>query len=193
MSNSETKYQNASEKMIKAFLSLVELKDFLDINVKEICRVADVHRSTFYAHYDTTIDLLEDAQNYCVQLFFDEFNKTKNDSGAETLYNKNLISEEYLVPYLSFIKSHRRIYEIYTGKNFARKSKEMFQMLFDRISLPIYHSLGGDKESYALYYTKFYIEGINAVVKEWIKQGFKESEKELAQLIESTIPINNKA
>lgn len=193
MSNSETKYQNATEKMIKAFLSLLEEKDFLDINVKEICRVADVHRSTFYAHYDTTIDLLEDAQNYCIQFFFDEFKKTKTDTGLETTYTQNLISEEYLIPYLSFIKSHRKIYEIYTGKNFAKKSKEMFTMLFERISLPIYHSLGGDKDIYALYYTRFYIEGINAIIKEWIRQGFKESEEELAKLIESTIPANNKA
>ncbi len=39
--------------MDKAFLDLLQRKDFSFITVKEICEKAGVNRSTFYLHYET--------------------------------------------------------------------------------------------------------------------------------------------
>ena len=61
MNKSESKYFNTAIKMDEAFLSLIEVKDFEYITVKEICSKAGVNRSTFYLHYDTVADLLEES------------------------------------------------------------------------------------------------------------------------------------
>ena len=58
MNKSESKYFNTAVKMDKAFLDLLEHKDFEYITVKEICKTANVNRSTFYLHYETIGDLL---------------------------------------------------------------------------------------------------------------------------------------
>lgn len=61
MNKNESKYFNTSKRMNDALLLLLEKKDFEFINVKEICKVAKVNRSTFYLHYDNTKDLLDET------------------------------------------------------------------------------------------------------------------------------------
>ena len=47
--------------MDNAFLELLEKKELAYITVKEICEKAGVNRSTFYLHYETIGDLLEES------------------------------------------------------------------------------------------------------------------------------------
>ena len=73
MNKSESKYFNTAIKMDEAFLSLIEVKDFEYITVKEICSKAGVNRSTFYLHYETVADLLEESIQYMHRKFIDTF------------------------------------------------------------------------------------------------------------------------
>lgn len=57
MNRSESKYFNTAIKIDKAFLSLLETKDFAYITIKEVCAAAGVNRSTFYLHYQNTREL----------------------------------------------------------------------------------------------------------------------------------------
>lgn len=66
MTKSESKYFATAAKMDEAFL---EKKDFAYITVKEICAAAGVNRSTFYLHYETINDLLEESAGYINQQF----------------------------------------------------------------------------------------------------------------------------
>lgn len=42
-----------------AFLDLMQEKSFTEISVSELCRVADINRSTFYLHYHRLDDVLD--------------------------------------------------------------------------------------------------------------------------------------
>ena len=44
----------AKDKLIEALIKLLSVKDFNQINVKELCQIANVNRTTFYAYYDNT-------------------------------------------------------------------------------------------------------------------------------------------
>ena len=55
--------------MNEAFLELLEKKDFAYITVKEICEKAGVNRSTFYLHYETINDLLEESAQHIIDQF----------------------------------------------------------------------------------------------------------------------------
>lgn len=70
LNKSESKYFNTAEKMDKAFLDLLQRKDFSFITVKEICEKAGVNRSTFYLHYETVGDLLEESLEYMQKNFW---------------------------------------------------------------------------------------------------------------------------
>ena len=46
-----------------SLLDLMAEKNISHISIKEICDAADVNRSTFYAHYESPYDLLDEIEN----------------------------------------------------------------------------------------------------------------------------------
>ena len=75
MNKSESKYYNTAVLMDQALLALLEKKDYDFITVKEICEKAGVNRSTFYLHYESIGDLLEESLTYVMEhmrSYFDE-------------------------------------------------------------------------------------------------------------------------
>lgn len=46
------RYQDMTESINAAFVSLLQDKNMREITVTDICKLADIDRSTFYAHYE---------------------------------------------------------------------------------------------------------------------------------------------
>lgn len=65
--------------MDDAFLELLEQKDFEYITVTEICKKADVNRSTFYLHYETIGDLLSECLEGMNDHFFWYFQESMSE------------------------------------------------------------------------------------------------------------------
>lgn len=61
MNRSQSKYFNTARRMDNALVSLLAEKDLQFVTVKEICDRAGVSRSTFYLHYGTIGDLLDEC------------------------------------------------------------------------------------------------------------------------------------
>ena len=51
------RYKMSSEKIETAFLALILKHRYEDITVSQICKKANINRSTFYCHYDDINDL----------------------------------------------------------------------------------------------------------------------------------------
>lgn len=64
MTRSESKYFATAARMDEALLELLGEKDLAFITVKAICTRAGVSRSTFYLHYETIGDLLDESLLY---------------------------------------------------------------------------------------------------------------------------------
>ncbi|MGK9316452.1 TetR family transcriptional regulator [Melissococcus plutonius] len=54
-----TKKEKTKQKIYNALIKLAEEKNIKEVKVSELCRVADINRSTFYLHYQDTYDLIE--------------------------------------------------------------------------------------------------------------------------------------
>lgn len=59
------RHQETAESINKAFVSLLQDKELREITVTDICKLADIDRSTFYAHYEDVSDL---ANTYAAQI-----------------------------------------------------------------------------------------------------------------------------
>ena len=123
MTKSESKYFATAAKMDEAFLALLEKKDFAYITVKEICAAAGVNRSTFYRHYETINDLLEESAGYINQQFVAYMQHDTRSFTAKIktcpLNELYLVTPEYLTPYLSYIKEHQRLFRTAIKNNRA--------------------------------------------------------------------------
>ena len=91
MKNYESKYFNTATKMDLALICLLKKKSFEYITVSEICETAGVNRSTFYLHYETIGDLLDETTRYLLNDFLSYFS---TDTQAIAYNLKNCELEE---------------------------------------------------------------------------------------------------
>lgn len=186
MNKSESKYFNTAKKMDKALISLLEEKTFEYITVSEICKKASVNRSTFYLHYENTVDLLNETARFLINDFISYFNVDRknitNKFKEASLTELNFISDEYLHPYLSYIKENKRVFTTVLSHADSFGFNEVFQRLYENIFNPIL-----ERFDYPLadrkYVMMFYLNGITAVVTEWLKDGCEKTIGEVSQII----------
>ena len=178
MNKSESKYFATAERMDKAFLELIEKKDFAYITVKEICEKAGVNRSTFYLHYETVSDILAESAQYIIDEFaafmpYDtaEFLKKIQDCPLDELY---LITSDYLTPYLNYIKEHRRIFKATVEQASVLRMNEPYKALNRHVLTPILNRFEVPPD-YQGYVMQFYISGLIAIINEWLKGNCEDS------------------
>lgn len=186
MNKAESKYFNTALRFDKALLSLLERSPFEYITISEICREAGVNRSTFYLHYDNTCDLLRETIAYVLDDFFSYF--PVDAGGAAPGYTScdldelNFINEKYLHPYLSFVREHQRVFSAVLSNPDTFDSNAIFQRLFDNIFNPVL-----DRFHYPMherhYVMMFYLNGITAIISQWLKEGCGRSIEEIANII----------
>ena len=186
MNKSESKYFNTAKKMDKALISLLEEKTFEYITVSEICKRAEVNRSTFYLHYENTVDLLNETARFLLDDFMSYFNvdakNITNKFKESSLDELNFISNEYLHPYLSYIKENKIVFLTVLLHSVSFGFNEIFQRLYDNIFNPIlerYNYPATDRK----YAMMFYLNGITAIVTEWLKDGCEKTIQEVSQII----------
>ena len=186
MNKSESKYFNTAIKFNKALLSLLENKSFEYITIKEICEKSEVNRSTFYLHYENTYDLLEETIKYTLDNFTSYFeidieSITKQFNNCE-LNDLKYIDNKYLYPYLSFIKENQKLFIAVLSQPKTFNSNKIFDRLFSNIFSPILDRFHYPKDEQH-YVMMFYLNGITAIINEWIKNDCNKSIEEMSSVI----------
>ena len=190
MNKSESKYYNTACLMDEALFALLETTDFEYITVKELCKKAGVNRSTFYLHYETLSDLLEE----CVQYFNDQFLdyvKLPDERivqriptcATDELY---FVTPEYLEPYLNFVKERRRLFETVVRKSELLRLDKTYEKLFTHVFDPILDRFGVPEKERRFTMT-FYIHGLMAIVSEWLKGGCAEPVGEIIEVMRECV------
>ena len=190
MNKSESKYFNTAVRFDNALISLLEKKPFEYITISEICEKAEVNRSTFYLHYENTRDLLKETTSYLLDDFSSYFSVDVESIATQfvncDLKELNFISEKYLYPYLSFIKENQRVFSAVLSNPSTFEFNAIFQRMFDHIFNPIL-----DRFHYPLdeqrYVMLFYLNGITAIITEWLKEGCQKSIEKTASIISDCI------
>lgn len=178
MNRSESKYFATAVRMDEAFLALLEKKDFAYITVKEICEVAGVNRSTFYLHYETMADLLSESVSHINKQFLSHMKKDSDafviklrDCPLDELY---LITPEYLTPYLSYIEQHKRLFRTVTENAAVLGMDKSYDNMFRHVFTPILDRYGIPQQDRG-YIMAFYIQGLMAIISEWLRRDCADS------------------
>ena len=190
MNKSESKYFNTALRLDEALIALLEKKDLQYITVKEICHQAGVNRSTFYLHYETIADLLDETLEMINQRFLSYFPRQEEevlghiDSRARA--DLFLVTEEYLLPYLRFIRDNKKVYRAAFRNPGSMGANARYRELKQRILGPILERFE-IPAARRPYYIAYYIEGIAAIVKEWLRQDCADEVEMIADIIESSV------
>lgn len=108
------RHQETAESINAAFLSLLQEKELLDITVTDICEIADIARSTFYAHYEDVSAL---ANAYAARIEKQVSEQPHADSEFAWVFE--------------FIKSNEKVFKLYFKLGMSNVSAE-YKMIFFR-------------------------------------------------------------
>ena len=186
MNKSESKYFNTATKMDMALISLLKKKSFEYITVSEICKTAGVNRSTFYLHYETLGDLLDETARYLFDDFLSYFS-TELKSVALDFKKCNpddlfFIGDKYLAPYLSYIKDNKEVFGTVLLHSKIFGFDDAYEKMFKNIFNPILDRFDYPEDS-RKYVMRYYLNGINTIVMDWVKVEGNKSIKEISQTI----------
>ena len=186
MNKNESKYFNTARRMDEALITLLEKKDFSYITIKEICETAGVNRSTFYLHYENTSDLLKETTRYIIDkhLSYYLIDKQRISLQFENCKREELlfITDEYLSPYLTFIKENQRLFKVSIKEFYSMNMDEVYRKMFEHIFDPILARFCVPEKERA-YMMKFYLTGVFAIIMEWLDRNCSDEIDNIIKII----------
>lgn len=178
MNKQESKYFHTASLMDEALLLLLEKKDFDRITVKELCETAGVNRTTFYLHYESMNDFLDET----VSRINERFKESLSSIPAADPTKEILTREKYLRPYLGFIKENMRAYRVIHQKDHLFRSQKTFESFYQSIFSPALSHFGVS-EAEKKYVFAFYTQGTVAIIGKWLEDDCRDGIDQIIDLI----------
>ena len=167
--------RESQEKIEKVFVQLLQTKEINNITVSDICKLAKVNRSTFYANYIDIKDLVEKLHSRMINDFF-------NIYAEEVSLGKH--SYDFLKLF-KHIKNNQLFYKTY----FKLGIDYMWDSSYN-IKDKMIKWYGNS--NYSEYHIIFFRAGINAVIQKWLNNGCKESPEEIEKIIKDEYTKRNR-
>lgn len=190
MNRSQSKYFNTALLMDEALIDLLAVKGLEYITVKEICEKAGVNRSTFYLHYETIADLLNEALEMVQRRFLEQFPQDPQEfiPGIETakLEDLMLIDEAYMRPYLCFIRDNKNVYRAAFKNPASMNTDHLMDSSTKNVLMPILKRFAVPEPERA-YWVSFYIQGTRAIVREWLNRDCSDSVEDVMRIMAECI------
>ena len=171
MNKFDAKYQQSADKMINALMTLLQKKDFAAITVTELCRAAGVQRSTFYAHYSDTAELLQEM----TERLLNDFAAYWKAHASQPLAPG--INRENLAIFFSCVRENQDKAGVLLQTN-----APLFWSAITNWITPRIQPISADPAQ-RQYLAAFYLSGVNNVARIWLKNGCKESVDTLCDII----------
>ena len=119
------------------------------------------------------------------ELEFNTFEAVSLDSEKE-LNDLVLITKDYLRPYLQFVYDNKHVYRASFRNPYGMQVHTKYRYLKDHILEPILARFE-IPDIFHKYYIAYYIEGIAAIIREWLHTNCKDSIDTIATVIEECV------
>ena len=170
---SDNRRVKMTKRMMKeALIDLLDKKSLEKITVTEICKNADVNRSTFYAYYEdigTLMLEIEDEVLEHVTIYADNFNDYSDKRMLE-------VFEEFF----NYVRNNAKLFRVlmvqHDNSSFNRR---MLDTIMEKYKM----SLEYNDELPAKYTYVYSVSGVIGIMGEWIDSGFAISSKKLAKIV----------
>lgn len=163
--------QDSQTYLTTALLKLLENKNFNEITISQVVKIAGVSRMAFYRNFETLDDLLKAYFEPLIQKRFEEI--------------KNKVSErEKLESVGGFFTDYADILKLSSEHGFEYIIKDIFNQnmidFYGNLTLP--KDLSSIKRKY---WNTFMSSGVYAIWREWLIGGRKESLEEIHSILAS--------
>lgn len=174
MNENDRRVRKTKQALYEALAKLMTEKELRYITVRELAETADIHRATFYSHYQDVYDLYEQLQNNVLS----ELDKIMDGNPTHSyhdVYKKiiDYVCENTEIWNMLFVKNSNSYFQIRVCELIEKKY--LYIWLFEDSKTVI-----TDKMRYL---TSYHIQGCIAIINLWVKSGFSYSKEKVIELI----------
>ncbi len=171
----DRRIKHTQNRIKDALIKLLESKSIYNITVKEICEVADINRSTFYAHYSDQHVLLDILEKEVVSELSDKLAKID----MSDFDNCNMDIHEALY---KFIADNSKLCLALIGMQRLNSVINDLVGFVQKRHVSAWAAERGIDPKISKYLSIYICSGNANVVVEWLKSGMKQSPAEMSFL-----------
>ena len=152
-----SRYKASSEKIETAFLTLILNHKYEDITISDICKQAEINRSTFYAHYDDINDLIIKIEGKFANSMANIFNYGERQT------------HEAMIEMFSFVKANKHFYKAFLNIPYVtlaeRNTKiEVLKNIEQKLNIDKSNTIG------IFYRASFFGAGLKEMCRLWLER-----------------------
>lgn len=171
-------------RLTAALLKLADQNKGQKITVQQVCQLAGVNRSTFYAHFRDLYDIVEYVTNYLSNELSDLLSRQR-DAGA-------LTTDMGISIIVSHTYAHRYFYRIHPLSHVAQPYEKLHltghNLWQEYLIAPKCLAAGIIDPVEIEYYTIHFHEGMSCILGHWLKGGCRESPEQMARILRACFP-----
>lgn len=175
MENRKTDRRVRYTKMVirDALVELMETQHISQISIKSLCELADVNRSTFYAHYTDQYDLLRQVEQEVLE-------NLKHYLEKWSPQGPYFVSEAVLTSILDYVRENAALFKALLSDNCdAAIQKDV--VVLTQVVPTEYNATVDERTKEYLY--AFGIDGCISLLHKWLKDGMIESTQQMSALL----------
>ncbi len=161
----DVRVKRTNKQLIESLMKLLNEKSFDEISISEICDTAEVHRATFYKHFNDKTEFL----NFCVmQLLSDvDFTPVLSYPSPENVKESCMSFVKVL---FTFIDQNKILFAaVFSDRHSLSFDTTLINVITDFCSLKLTQVLEGIPEYKAQIFSNFYSGSVMGVVKWYVK------------------------
>lgn len=159
--------KESREKIEKVFVELLQSKELGQIRVSELCKLAGVNRTTFYANYPDIYGLADAIRD-------------RLEAGLADMYQEEIaagvISNNYLKLF-RHIQQNQIFYRTYFKLGY---DNNYTIMAYDTTLAKRYF-----QDRFINYHMEFFKSGLTRIIKLWLENGCQETPEEMAEILQT--------
>lgn len=178
---SDRRVRRTKTLLINALISLLEIKSFKDITVKDLCDAADINRGTFYLHYKDIYDLIGQIEQ-------DIMNQLETMISLHTPEELNNNPYTLICDIFQFTHQNSALCRTLLSQNgdisFLMKIKNLCRDRFIEVCSYSFHEENPRQLEYSY---NFIASGCVGLIESWLFSEHPESPEEMAALANNII------
>lgn len=155
------------QRIEKAFIELLQSRELGEIRVSDICKRAELNRTTFYANYADIYSLADSIRD-------------KLEKGVAELYREELDTGVNSNDYLKLFR-HIQENQIFYRTYFKLGYDNNYKILAYDTELAREHF----QNRFIEYHMEFFRSGLTKIIKMWLENGCRESPEDMFSIIKS--------